>query len=78
MKIRKKYMLPLITLIVGTFIGSGSMWQLKHAQIERETLELERMTKTVELRKLVSEKLLEVIALIKSSDLKKPEIPQKY
>lgn len=64
MKITKDSLVwAIIALLVGTVFGSGSIWQWQKNRLDREKFELEKMTKSIDMRKRVDDLLSDIIAL---------------
>lgn len=53
----------IIALLVGTLFGSGSIWQWQKNNLDRERFELEKITKSMEIRKRVDDLLADIIEI---------------
>ena len=60
---------PILTLILGTLIGSGVIWSWKSSQMELERLQIEKAKASIELRDKKSDLLMDIV--IFQSDWKK-------
>ena len=75
---RKKFnWLALAPLLILLF-GSGVIWQWMNHRIEQDKLTMDKMSQSVIFREKISNKLVEILQLIKEEDLSKSDIRQKY
>lgn len=56
-----KYVLPVVTLVLGTLLGSGAIWNWKNSQIELSRLQMESAKTSIELRDKKNELLIDII-----------------
>ncbi len=55
--------LPVLTLVAGTFLGPGVFWQLKHSGLEEKKGELDKARQIIEFREKMQQDLVKIIEI---------------
>ena len=59
-KRKVKLIWPVITFLIGTFIGSGAIWEFKKIQLENEKFEFEKTKESIQLREKITQTLIKI------------------